>query len=304
VSGGVTQFSEWCTAVDTNNDCSSTNTIKASCNYATYGTALTSFYQYFANPNDGGQDSFTDYCPYAVPFSDGDCKGRGYAATWFSAASFGEKICDTCMCFTGSTVRAGRVTTGAVRALCYDVACSDTVATITLGSTSIACPAAGGKLIDIPDFTGYLDCPPYSELCGTRPCINGCWGAGKCVNGVCQCDDGYSGVDCSTICHSSCRKCTGTGNTMCSACYSGGVLNTATGTCPSCDVSCATCSGPAANQCSTCVSNAYLKHGVCQCEEDFTRSWDSTTCEPCDDEECEDDRKELRGRKSRRTSHL
>ena len=281
VSGGVTKFSEWCTAADDNNACSSTNTIKASCNYATYGTALTSFYQYFANPNNGGQDSFTDYCPYAVPFSDGDCKGRGYAATWFSAASFGEKICDTCMCFTGTTVRVGRSVSGTVRALCYDVACSDTVATITLGSTSIACPAAGGQLTNIPDFTGYLNCPPYSELCGTRPCINGCWGAGKCINGVCQCDDGYSGVDCSTICHSSCRKCTGTGNTMCSACYSGGVLNTATGTCPSCDVSCATCSGPAANQCSTCVSDATLTSGSCICDNGFARSSDKTACVSC-----------------------
>jgi len=281
VSGGVTQFSEWCTAADNNNDCSSTNTIKASCNYATYGTALTSFYQYFASPNDGGQDSYTDYCPYAVPFSDGDCKGRGYAATWFSATSYGEKICDTCMCFTGSTVRAGRVTTGAVRALCYDVACSDTVATITLGSTSIACPAAGGQLTNIPNFTGYLNCPPFSELCGTRPCINGCWGAGKCINGVCQCDDGYSGVDCSTICDSSCRKCTGTGNTQCSACYSAGVLNAASGTCAYCDVTCLTCTGSASNQCSTCVSDAHTALGVCLCDNGFTRSPDQSLCIAC-----------------------
>ena len=281
ITGGVAQFPEWCTAADTNNACSSTHTVKASCNFATYTNALTSYYQYFTSPNDGGQDSYTDYCPYAVPFSDGDCKNRGYAPTWYSPTAYGEKVCDTCMCFTGTTVRAGRVTSGALRALCYDVTCSDTVATITLGTTKVACPVEGGQLPNISGFTGYLNCPKFSELCGTRPCINGCWGVGKCVNGVCQCDSGYSGVDCSITCDASCQQCSGPASTQCSVCNIGGILDAASGVCSYCDVTCLTCSGPAATQCLTCVSHATAVAGACQCSSGYARSLDRATCVAC-----------------------
>lgn len=281
ITGGVAQFPEWCTAADNNNACSSTHTVKASCNFATYTNALTSYYQYFSSPNDGGQDSYTDYCPYAVPFSDGDCKNRGYAPTWYFPTSYGEMVCDTCMCFTGSTVKVGRINSGAVRALCYNVTCSDTVATVTLGTTKIACPVEGGQLTSISGFTGYLNCPKFSELCGTRPCINGCWGAGRCVNGVCQCDSGYSGVDCSITCDTSCKQCSGTGSTQCLACNTGGTLDVASGVCSYCDVTCATCSGTAANQCLTCTENASVISGVCQCSSKHTRSTDRATCVAC-----------------------
>lgn len=52
-------------------------------------------------------------------------------------------------------------------------------------------------------------CPDSHVLCVEVPCFNSCTGHGKCKDSVCQCDDGFWGVDCSHKCDPLCKSCSG-----------------------------------------------------------------------------------------------
>ncbi|KAK4599659.1 hypothetical protein RGQ29_009626 [Quercus rubra] len=137
------------------------------CTYNREAEDLPQWARYFPQANKGGQSSLADYCTYFVAYSDGSCT-------------------DT------NSARAPDRMLGEVR---------------------------GGELI----------CPAYHELCSTGPvvgsghCPNSCtfngdcvdgrepapaivMGMGKCLfNGVCKCENGYTGIDCSTaICDEQC----------------------------------------------------------------------------------------------------
>jgi syndecan 4 len=45
-------------------------------------------------------------------------------------------------------------------------------------------------------------------VCHPAPCMNNCRGRGDCREGVCECDMGWSGPDCSIFCTSNCVTCT------------------------------------------------------------------------------------------------
>ena len=57
-----------------------------------------------------------------------------------------------------------------LRAVCYQMHCSDKSLTIQINNNYFVCPRAGGK-IDAPNFDGYLLCPNYNLICsGTILC--------------------------------------------------------------------------------------------------------------------------------------
>ena len=51
-----------------------------------------------------------------------------------------------------------------MRAVCYQMHCSDRSLTIQINNDFIVCPRAGGK-IDAINFDGYLSCPDYNLIC-------------------------------------------------------------------------------------------------------------------------------------------
>lgn len=69
--------------------------------------------------------------------------------------------------------------------------------TLTVNAVDIVCAAAGP--VSIEGYSGELNCPDPNEFCNrANPifCEKGCSGRGTCVDNVCQCPSGWTGVDC------------------------------------------------------------------------------------------------------------
>ena len=106
-------------------------------------------------------------------------------------------------------------------------------------------------------------------------------------NGICtSClNDGETliGSDC-IICHSSCRKCTGSSATKCTSCYAGTFLS-ASGKCEPCASSCETCTGNSTT-CTSCPTGTYLLTQNSSCVSCTTSGYfvDSSDqqCKECD----------------------
>lgn len=290
------QFPEFCATLG-DTTCDFLNNRKGKCNIVTYASAVPTPYQYFAQVKSGGADAFTDYCPYVEPNLDGDCKGRGVLPNPTPNNGFKEEYGDTSRCFTGDYWLSTVVGQSGFHAGCHPVECDRGTAFVSLGDLKVACPVPGGPIY-LRGYTGTINCPPYSVLCGRRPCLNGCFGVGVCQASGCVCNDGYSGVDCSINCSSRCRSCTGVAATQCSTCYSNAHTDT-TGACVCddtyafsssaqtcvkivCHSTCGTCVGTTSNSCTSCHSNATLSPlGACECDAGhFLTS--TMRCEACD----------------------
>ena len=280
VVNGEAQFPEFCTAVGSTT-CDFLNNRKGTCDFTSYVSSLPTPFQYFTNTNSGGADALTDYCPYVEAALNGDCKNRGAQSQPSPDNGFGEAYGDTSRCFTGDYWLKAVVGVSGFHAGCHPVTCDQGTAFVSFGSTKAACPVPGGPIY-IEGYNGLITCPPYSVLCGRRPCINGCFGVGVCEVGGCVCNDGYSGVDCSINCSSRCRSCTGSTSTQCSTCYSHAHVSTGACVCDDnyafdstaqtcveivCHPTCNTCVGTTSNSCTSCHENASLSPlGACGCD--------------------------------------
>ncbi|EGR29364.1 leishmanolysin family protein, putative [Ichthyophthirius multifiliis] len=142
---------------------------------------------------------------------------------------------------------------------------------------------------------GQITCPQdYERFCNYTPmCPNFCSEKGVCVNGLCICQDGFGGVDCSIECsgvvdNETCvegpcpqGKFQNPDNTCKSDCPFGSFGRA--GKCEPCDNNCSRCKGPSAKQCTKCQFMKLLQENQCvnECDEKrgFSPNFDSGVCE-------------------------
>ena len=124
-------------------------------------------YQYFSNKKVGGIP-LTNYCPVSeYPSSDsifiGRCSQKGEPSELASA--LGESLSANSFCALSSLMKSGNTNyDGEVRAVCFEMFCSDKSLTILVGDNYFVCPRGGGK-IDGVGYDGYLLCPDYNLIC-------------------------------------------------------------------------------------------------------------------------------------------
>ena len=163
---------------------------KSSCDIYTYNSNLPSAYQYFSNKKVGG-DGYCDYCPLFTSYPNGNCRSTDV----YIESNTGEKAGSKSRCFVSSLSTKTELTGYAA---CYPVfACSSTGATVQVGTKNVTCPFTGGT-VTVSGYKGKLTCPKSKILCKNFPCPEGCSGRGKCVDGKCKCDSGFSGTNCLT----------------------------------------------------------------------------------------------------------
>ena len=238
---GKPQFSEFCS--ESKPACDTFHLYKGQCNLSKFRSKLPSDFRYFDSPYVGGTNSFIDYCPYRVGYSNGSCRGTGSKKT-STTSVFHEVVGPNSRCFETTLVEKGwRLGSDEFHTACYEVVkCQRDRAYIRVWDEIVECPFTGGK-VRVDGMTGYLYCPDSDVLCSDVPCMNGCFGKGKCKKGVCECNEGFGGDDCSIACHETCG----------------------------------TCDGDDSNDCKSCKdSNAYLSRGRCKCKSGY--SWDGSRC--------------------------
>jgi leishmanolysin len=154
----------------------------------------------------GGPFVSMDYCSPPIPSGTGDCRVDGATTSLARQRALGraEGYGPTSRCVLSSLgigvaarIRDGR---------CMVTRCTgDNVLELRLqfnGTNGalrtewLRCPQAGGP-VSTPNtvpFVGELYCPPHALVCCAVPCSR----FGTCVDGICQCQKGYSGARCET----------------------------------------------------------------------------------------------------------
>ena len=124
--------------------------------------------EYLAGPKS------TNYCPIAQ-FKDNNDESISYRTGLCSDDStvteegYDEEFGNGSFC----ALRALSNDKASVRAVCYNMTCSDKSLTIKVGDYYIVCPRSGGKIKPYEIFNGYLLCPDYNLICsGTKMCNN------------------------------------------------------------------------------------------------------------------------------------
>ena len=262
----------WCTNVG-EMACDSYANSKATCNIVTW-TSIPSAFQYFTSSNLGGGDPYTDFCPYNKPFPSGHCKGSQIGSIYDSRTS--EVFSAKSKCFRSTLIKSPD-TFQNVYAACYEILSCDSVsATVKIADNIISCPFAGAT-VSVPGYSGVIYCPNSDVLCRDAPCPNACFGSGKCLNGICFCNSGYSGVDCSIICSSNCKTCST--SSTCIECQDGSFLFS--GVCTPCITNCKLCAS--ATACGNCLSGYFLltSTSCAKCGSTCLECKSSTICQTC-----------------------
>jgi len=133
----------------------------------TYDTDITpAEYQYFANKKVGGI-SLTNYCPVSEYASSnsiyiGRCSSKGKPSNL--ASVIGESLSENSFCALSSLIKSGSNYEEEVRAVCFNMFCSDKSLTIQVGDNYFVCPRGGGKISGV-GYDGYLLCPDYNLIC-------------------------------------------------------------------------------------------------------------------------------------------
>ena len=156
-------------------------------------------FQYYNNKAYGGRAS-ADYCPVSQKLSKeseniyyvGHCSEKGsgkygskiqyknkdnsinYYISEELTEITKEKNSENSFCVLSSLISKNIYNSNyyskTVRAICYQMYCSDRSLTIQINNDFIVCPRSGGK-INVSNYEGYLLCPDYNLICsGTVLC--------------------------------------------------------------------------------------------------------------------------------------
>lgn len=189
------QSDEFCNVTNSISLCDNTHTFKGSCNIGFETTPIPSQYQYFSSSYYGGNDTYADYCPYVKPSQTGSCKDVTEFSTTIDAVSYGESVCENCMCLEGTYVSQFSTLNIHYHAGCHQITCEGNTAVVHVGGEIVFCDPGGGTAT-IRGYDGYMVCPNSDILCKALPCPFACHGQGKCVDGVCECESGTYGLYC------------------------------------------------------------------------------------------------------------
>ena len=136
--------------------------------------AITGDYIYYSSQL-GGLKS-TEYCAVSMSSSDIIYAGSCSQETNTPNTDIGESFSSHSFCALSSLIinNAHNTSPPSVRAVCFEMHCSETSLSIKYGDYYFVCPREGGKIAgDEIGFIGYLLCPDYNLICtGTVPCNN------------------------------------------------------------------------------------------------------------------------------------
>jgi len=144
-------------------------------------------------------DAKTDGCKYVNPYVEYDCENPDGEdnARLANLQVYGRE--SGSKCFNGDLntrqSNSGRTT------FCFKYTCSgsgsDTQLEVQVGNEKIVCDKEGPTAID--GYYGAIDCPDPHTFCNTvgkKYCPRNCMNRGSCVDNKCQCNSGFTGIDC------------------------------------------------------------------------------------------------------------
>lgn len=143
-------------------------------------------------------DTETQGCKYILADLDIHCENPGGAnyARLSSVEVYGRGLGSKCFTGTLSTKTSASTTS-----YCFQYTCAGqgigAKLQVQLGKTSAVCTQAGP--LAVAGYKGTIDCPDPLTFCNTVGklyCPRNCLGRGQCVNNQCQCNPGFTGVDC------------------------------------------------------------------------------------------------------------
>ncbi|CAG9318548.1 WIF1_3 [Blepharisma stoltei] len=284
ITGSIVQAG-FCTKTNT---CDYTRTTPTRCDLYNYYEGIPSNYQYFQDPIYGG-GRYSDYCPLMYS-NQKRCRDNNENYD----TSYGWKYGYSSRCFESSLVLESAGQSPVFAPSCYEVIrCEEDKVVVGIGDQNIDCPFSGGA-VTVPGYDGYLHCPDSSICDEIVPCLNSCYGQGKCDNGVCRCDEGFGGKDCSIVCVGNCKSCNDLSS--CTSCYSIATLENGVCYCPDgatwddtqkvcmpgtiigCPKECNGCADE--TTCAACYGSMTLNDkNLCECPSGTSFNVNSNTCE-------------------------
>ena len=152
-------------------------------------------WDYF-HSNHVGLDSFADFCPYPIYYSNGNCEDSGPQYPYYEQV-YGKES----RCFEGTLLKQKYKPNNHKNTFCLKYACQPHQnlggvykLKVSVGSHDVIC-ASEGETKTVKGYSGYLSCPNPQEFCEKwvkKYCQNGCNGRGDCINGTCACYNGWN----------------------------------------------------------------------------------------------------------------
>jgi len=146
--------------------------------------------------NDGRSES----CRFHKPQGQFNCENpKGVFYTTFSSRQvYGRGLGSKCFSGNLTSKKTGDVK-DTTYCLTYDCKGEglNTKLEVNFGSDKFICERKGE--VSLPGYRGQVNCPDPLTFCttiGKKSCPKNCLGRGKCVNGKCECNEGYHGTDC------------------------------------------------------------------------------------------------------------
>jgi len=148
-------------------------------------------------------DTRSDGCSYSIAVVDYDCLSPAASsnARLPNQEVFGQGAGS--VCFNGNLTTTTTKSSSST-SFCFTYNCTGsgltTAVDVFVGTTKVTCTTQGQ--IVVPGLKGNLNCPDPLTFCSTagkKYCPRNCMGRGTCVNNLCQCQAGFTGLDCGLI---------------------------------------------------------------------------------------------------------